>query len=256
MLFADFPLLSCRIGLVLYEEVSALGLNNTYVMHTTHKNTLMKSKVILQIIAALSLFLFCAIPAYGGNIDPQKDKYAYGENVGWLNFEPNNDPCVTVYDNRLSGFVWAENIGWIKLDPNDTDPNCGVKNDGTGLLSGFAWGENVGWINFNPKIPGDPNHYGVTIDHQGNFAGWAWGENIGWIHFQHASLVEYKVRTTWITSCIVDFDDLAGFCDLWLENGSELKADLDGDNNVDFIDYDYFSGQWRRLCPVGWPLKN
>jgi len=213
-------------------------------------------KYISQIIAILSLFLLCANPIYAGNIDPENYKYAYGENIGWLNFEPNKGPGVTVYDNRLSGFVWTENIGWINLDPNDADPNSGVKNDSTGLLSGFAWGENVGWINFNPKVPADAKHYGVTINHDGNFAGWAWSENIGWIHLRPASPVEYKVWTSWITSCVVDFDDLAGFCDLWLSTGTQLKADFDGDNNVDFVDYDYFSDQWRRLCPVGWPLKD
>jgi hypothetical protein len=216
----------------------------------------MKCKEILQRITSSCLFFLCAVPVYAGNVNPGNDKYAYGENIGWLNFEPNKGPGVTVYDDRLIGFVWAENIGWVNLSPAGADPNCGVKNDGTGLLSGFAWGENVGWINFNPKVPCDANHYGVTIDQQGNFAGWAWGENIGWVHLGPASLVEYKVKTSWITNCVVDFDDLARFCDLWLATGPQLKADLDSDNNVDFVDYGCISSQWRRLCPVGWPLKD
>jgi hypothetical protein len=65
--------------------------------------------------------------------------------------------------SKLTGYIWGENIGWINLDPNDDDPQTGVSNDGTGLLSGYALGENIGWINFNPTVFGDPNHYGVTI---------------------------------------------------------------------------------------------
>jgi len=135
------------------------------------------TKLGFFVTAILSL----ALVTSAENIDPNDDgsQYAYGENVGWLNFEPNEGPGVTVSDANLTGYVWAENIGWINLDPNDTDPNTGITNDGTGMLTGLAWGENVGWINFNPKVSGDANHYGVTIDHEGNFAGWAWGENIG-----------------------------------------------------------------------------
>ncbi len=203
------------------------------------------------------LFLFllcCTTTVRGGNISPD-NKYAYGENTGWLNFEPNEGCETVVSNNNVRGFVWAENIGWINLDPNDRDPNSGIKNDGTGLLTGFAWGENIGWINFNPHIPNDANHYGVIIDHDGNFSGWAWGENVGWIHFRSASPVEYKVETTWITSCVVGCDDLKNFCGLWLKTGSDLKADFDGDSDVDFADYRYFAEQWLGLCPAGWPLK-
>jgi len=212
----------------------------------------------IQTIGAAMILMLVVSLCFAENIDPNDDgsQYAYGENVGWLNFEPNEGPGVTVSDANLTGYVWAENIGWINLDPNDTDPNTGVNNDGTGLLTGFAWGENVGWINFNPKVPGDTNHYGVTIDHDGNFNGWAWGENIGWIHFRASSPVVYKVQTAWITSCVVDFDDLGKFCDLWLQTGSQLKADFDGSNDVDFEDYCTVAELWLKLCPVGWPLKD
>jgi hypothetical protein len=210
-----------------------------------------------MIVSLLAMLLFYIAPAYAENIDPNEDnsQYAYGENIGWINFEPNHGPGATVSSNKLTGFIWAENIGWINLDPNDSDPNSGVKNDGTGLLSGFAWGENVGWINFNPKVPSDPNHYGVTINHQGSFAGWAWAENIGWIHFQSTSPVSYKVQTSWITTCTVDLDDLIRFCDLWLQSGVGLYADMDGSETVDFVDYALLADQWLELCPPGWPLK-
>ena len=212
----------------------------------------MRIKTLTEIFIAVAA-LCLVVPAYAENIDPYDDgsQYAYGENVGWLNFEPNQGPGVTVSDANLTGYVWAENIGWINLDPNFG----GVTNDGTGLLSGYAWGENVGWIHFNPKVPEDPEHYGVTIDHEGNFNGWAWGENIGWIHLASSATVAYKVQTSWITSCVVDFDDLGRFCDLWLQTGPQLKADFDGSNDVNFKDYCTVTELWLELCPAGWPLK-
>jgi hypothetical protein len=120
------------------------------------------------------------------NIDPdnQGDQYAWGENVGWINFKPSQGPGVTVTSAAVIGFAWAENLGWINLSPT----NGGVTNDGFGHLSGFAWGENVGWINFAP------NGAGVTIAPDGRFLGFAWGENIGWINFSIPS----GVRTSFM----------------------------------------------------------
>ncbi|MHC4621731.1 MAG: hypothetical protein ACYTEQ_28655 [Planctomycetota bacterium] len=219
----------------------------------------MSAKPKLQIVAFLTLVAFWTALASAENIDPCDDgsQYAYGENVGWFNFEPNvAGPNVgaTVSDYNVTGFIWAENIGWVNLQPSDADPISGIANDGTGLLSGYAWGENVGWINFNPVVSGDPGHYGVTIDHDGNFDGWAWGENIGWIHFQSTSPVAYKVQTSWITSCVVDWYDLDRFCDYWLDSGASLLADLDDSNDVDFQDYSVVADLWLQLCPAGWPL--
>jgi hypothetical protein len=123
------------------------------------------------------------------NIDPFNEglKYAYGENVGWINFKPSQGPGVTVSSSTVAGYAWGENIGWINLNPS----NGGVLNDGTGNLSGYAWGENVGWINFAPTGGG------VQIDSQGYFIGKAWGENIGWVSFNSTGTIPYGVRTSW-----------------------------------------------------------
>ncbi len=191
------------------------------------------------------LWVFSTIFVYAENIDPDEDnsQYAYGENVGWFNFEPNiAGPNVgaMVSSSKLTGFIWAENIGWINLDPNDADPNTGITNDGAGNLSGFAWGENVGWLNFDPNVPGDSNDYGVTIDSEGDFDGWAWGENIGWIHFQ--------------CTFLVDSDDLANFAAQWLQAGAGLEADLYEDEKVDFLDYSILADYWLDYCLEDWQL--
>ncbi len=149
---------------------------------------MIKISVILSIFALAIGMGIGAVHAVE-NIDPNNDgsQYAYGENVGWLNFEPGGDggSGAEVTDTAVTGYVWAENIGWINLSPAIYG---GVINQGSGVLSGYAWGENVGWINFAP-IGG-----GVTITN-GDFDGWAWGENIGWIHLQNPA-VPYIVQTS------------------------------------------------------------
>ena len=154
----------------------------------------------LRYLALMSLFalgLSGVAQAQTGNIDPT-NKWAWGTNVGWINFRP-SDGGVTVYSDHLEGYAWAENIGWIRLGThtgggahtygNTSHTDYGVNHDGSGNLSGYAWGTNVGWINFNPS------HIQVTIDlDTGIFDGYAWGENVGWIHFQNASPA-YKVAT-------------------------------------------------------------
>jgi hypothetical protein len=203
------------------------------------------------------VILFAAILAFGPaalaeNVDPydSNSQYAWGENVGWVNFEPNAaDPNAgaQVSSEKLTGFIWAENIGWINLDPNDADPNTGITNDGAGHLSGYAWAENVGWINFDPQVSGDSNDYGVKIDSNGNFYGWAWGENIGWINF--------GIDDYYVAACKVKFEDLANFVDDWLETGPGLPADLYSDESIDFKDYNILADYWLDYCPDGWPLK-
>ena len=203
----------------------------------------MKAKSIYLMVFLLSACLWAE------NIDPYNTdmQYAWGENVGWFNFEPNVvDPNAgaQVSSDKVTGFIWSENIGWINLSP----PNYGgVYNDGNGNLSGYAWGENIGWINFNPVVSGDPNDYGVKIDVDGNFSGYAWGENIGWINF--------GIADNYVVACKVTFEDLANFVNYWLDNGTS-PADLDGEaDDVDFEDYAIFSGYWQDFCPDGWQLK-
>ena len=153
--------------------------------------------------AALLLGLTVALLAVGaalaaGNIDPT-DRWAWGTNVGWINFNQTNGG-VTVYDDHLEGYAWGENVGWIRLGTcttgangcthaNTSKTNYGVNRIGN-QLSGYAWGANVGWINFAPT------NGGVTVDPgTGWFDGYAWGENIGWIHFRGGSVpTAYGVR--------------------------------------------------------------
>src|SRR5574343_1109757 len=119
-------------------------------------------------------------------------KYAWGENIGWLNF--GCDGCnVSVTDSGLSGYAWSKQYGWINLSPNISG-NTGVLNTNTGVLSGYAWGSNVGWINFS----------GVTISSTGEFTGYATVKSDNSrINFNcnaevnSCATAEFKVATDW-----------------------------------------------------------
>lgn len=198
-----------------------------------------KTSFILILLATGTL-------AMAENIDPYDagEQFAYGENVGWLNFEPAM-AGIHVYADRVEGFVWGQNIGWINLSPTLYG---GIANDGAGNLSGFAWAENAGWINFDPAVGGDTaNLYKVSIDGDGFLSGWAWGENIGWIHFD-------ETQSSTVRVCVVTLDDLANFAADWLVYGNP-PANLNGDRIVDLQDYDGFAASWKDYCPDGWQLK-
>ena len=163
---------------------------------------ILKLKTInIFVTAAMAITVF-ALPAFASTTDGTidlTDKYAWSENIGWLNFGT-TEGNVHITDSALTGYAWSENAGWISLNCSNNS-SCAtvdhkVANDGAGNLSGYAWSENTGWINFNPSGGG------VIINSSGEFLGYAWGENIGWIVFNCAttsscSTVDYKVKTDW-----------------------------------------------------------
>jgi hypothetical protein len=183
------------------------------------------------LIALVVSALVAVAQAATGNIDAV-DKWAWGSNVGWINFAPTHGG-VTVYSDHLEGYAWGENIGWIRLGSyegggahtyaNTAADNYGVNRDANGNLSGYAWGSNVGWINFNPT------HGGVTIDPTtGSFDGYAWAENVGWIHFKGTGAIAYNV----VTIPLLDTDGDG------VPDSVEGSGDRDGDGIPDYLDYD------------------
>ena len=165
---------------------------------------MLNKKQFIPVLIILS-FLLAPFPALASS---NATGYAYGENVGWANFNPTNGGA-TVTATGLSGYIWLENVGWVQLSyPGVTSPlntpstNWGVTNDGNGNLGGYAYGENVGWINFNPT------NGGVKIDSSGNFSGYAWGENVGWIQITYPGVTSpanttatnWGVTAAWISN--------------------------------------------------------
>ena len=55
--------------------------------------------------------------------------------------------------------------------------------------------------------------------------------------------------------CFVDFEHFAKFAGVWLETGTGLPGDIDGDGDVDFEDLRWFADYWLSCCPYNWPLR-
>jgi len=107
--------------------------------------------------------------------------YAWGENIGWINFGCAN--CgIQVTDSAVTGNAWSAQYGWINLSPT----NGGVTNDSNGNLGGDAWSSGLGWINFS----------GVVINASGQFTGTAGtqGSTAGRLNFSCANC---NVTTDW-----------------------------------------------------------
>jgi hypothetical protein len=41
--------------------------------------------------------------------------FAWGANIGWINFEATGDPRIDLTTGQLQGFAWSANTGWIVL---------------------------------------------------------------------------------------------------------------------------------------------
>jgi len=133
------------------------------------------------ILVFISLSAETAFATSPGPIDSTY-KYAWSNNIGWINFGCLN--CnVRVWNDHISGYAWSETYGWINLEPSEG----GVENDGNGTLSGYAWGESAGWINFT----------GVSINSStGSFTGTATGSIVGTVAFTSCGDT-CGVKTSW-----------------------------------------------------------
>ena len=85
------------------------------------------------------------------------------------------------------------------------------------------------------RIYPTPNHEQIII-----ISDPTWGSVIDQI------VVDTKSATA---DCIVDFGDLAEFCEQWLCYGPDLKFDLDDSGHVDLKDFSIFTNSWLNICP-------
>ncbi len=144
----------------------------------------MKRECIITIISLLLLITVGVTPSSASQTDgtiEANNKYAWGENIGWINFAANGDN-IHVTDSAVTGFAWSQNYGWINLNPT----NGGVTNTSGGLLGGQAWSSTLGWIPFT----------GVTINAVGKVTGMAGtaGSTAGRINFDCSNC---SVTTDW-----------------------------------------------------------
>jgi hypothetical protein len=158
----------------------------------------MKAKQTLWLLtpafAGIAILLTASAARGGATIDPTvTNRYAYGANIGWMDWYADGLNGAVVNDYYCTGCVYAANVGWISLGSgvpsngiryqNLSAADYGVNNDGVGNLGGYAWGANVGWIVF--ENTGAPKVDLVT----GQFSGYAWSANCGWICLSNAVAV-------------------------------------------------------------------
>lgn len=70
--------------------------------------------------------------------------FAYGANIGWINFENTGDPHLNLVTGELGGFAYGANVGWIDLGESSqvtisTSLRRGVDRDGDGLADGYEF---------------------------------------------------------------------------------------------------------------------
>ncbi len=117
-------------------------------------------RIFLQFFSIILLVLSFHLTVFAshsnGTIDPSH-KYAWGENLGWVNFAC--DGCnVHINDTKLTGYFWSREYGWVNLSPASSS---GVTNNCLGQFAGSAWSSNLGWLDFT----------GASIDFNGKFSG-------------------------------------------------------------------------------------
>ena len=114
----------------------------------------------------------------------ETNAYAYGANIGWINFRGDVTSGAVIGRYYATGYVWSANCGWICLGngptngwqySNSSADDWGVNHDGTGPLRGYAYGANIGWIVFESN--GNPR---VDLS-SGTLDGYVWSANCGWI---------------------------------------------------------------------------
>lgn len=216
---------------------------------------------IVRGIAVAALLPGLLTPAARAGDAPREDRFAWGENIGWINFEgqPDGVGRVRFFPEGLSGFAWGENVGWINMGqggdypPADQqggpmfvgDASFGVRiegqlGDAVRPLSGWAWGENIGWVNFNTwdlgTLDSSGQPAGARIEGE-RLRGFVWGENVGWVnldddeHFVSVPEFECGLADLAEPFLLLDLADVVAFGQAFL-NGS-LLADLAAGTDLD-----------------------
>jgi hypothetical protein len=185
-------------------------------------------------VAIISSFVLChaSVSARAATTIDAASKYAYGANLGWLDWRGDTNNGAVIGDYVCSGYIYSANAGWINLGggspanqiqyQNNSATDFGVNQDGFGNLRGYAYGANIGWINF--ESTGAPKVDLFT----GNLSGYIWSANCGWISLSNAVA---SVRTDTITPGLLAPD---GLPIAWLlanfgTTNINANADPDGD---------------------------
>jgi len=153
-----------------------------------------------RILLALIFLLVAAQVLMASTTVSDTDKYSWGPNIGWLNWQGDKTHGVEFNNSDfLSGYIWSANCGWINLGDgspangtayaNDSADDFGVnisgEDGGFYYLSGYAWSPNLGWLNVDADLDfgvrfGAPVRP-VIVKSSGILQGYIWSANAGWL---------------------------------------------------------------------------
>jgi hypothetical protein len=175
-------------------------------------------------------------------IDPI-NKYAYGANLGWMNWTGDTANGTVIGAYVCSGYIYSANAGWINLGSgsptngiyyqNVSANDFGVNQDGVGNLRGYAYGANIGWINF--ENTGAPKVNMIT----GQMSGYVWSANCGWISLSNA--VVY-VQTDTVSPGALDSNGLPIAWELTYFGHTGVDPNADPTDKGMTIAQDYLAG--------------
>jgi hypothetical protein len=203
----------------------------------------MKTALLRLLLGTLALTATAAT-----TINPA-NKFAYGANIGWMDWRGDTSNGAVIGEFVCSGFIYAANVGWIHLGDGMPTNNIryrnlsvddfGVNHDGTGNLSGLAYGANIGWINFTNRDGTGATFDGPKVDLlTGRLSGFVWSANCGWIGLSNSfAFVQTDSIQMGIDS---DGDGLADAWELQYTNGLPPLtggADSDGDGVSNASEY-------------------
>ena len=150
----------------------------------------MKTKLLIPLLVSSFCILHSSFPARAATTIDPANKYAYGANIGWMDWRGDVANGVVIGEYVCSGYIYAANVGWISLGSgtpingiyyqNLSADDFGVNQDGLGNLRGLAYGANIGWINF--ENTGAPK---VDLK-SGRMTGFVYSANCGWISLSNA----------------------------------------------------------------------
>jgi hypothetical protein len=195
-------------------------------------------------VKTLLLLIFLGSALQSGadsNINPNH-ALAWGANIGWTNWRPDQANGAQIGEYICSGYVYSANAGWINLGngrpsngvqyQNKSAADFGVNHDQLGNLRGLAYGANIGWINFETN--GSPR-----LDLQtGNLSGFVYGANVGWISLSDSA---FFLQADSISAGMDT--DTDGIPDSWEFLHSQSlsiftrESDRDNDGFADFQEY-------------------
>ena len=199
---------------------------------------------LISLMLVSSFILLPSALVHAATTIDSVNKYAYGANLGWMDWTGDNAHGVVIGEYVCSGYIYSANVGWINLGSglpangiqyqNNSASDFGVNNDGLGNLSGYAWVANIGWITFE-QLYGKPKVNLLT----GVLSGYVWCANCGWISLSNA--VAY-LQTDTISPGALDSNGLPIAWELTYFGMTGLDPNADPTGKGVTLEQDYLAG--------------